>query len=135
GERLERDVGKRKAVAGPAEDLSGRPVVIGKCAIEETRERNRPIRADRVESVVRAGTQIERAEAPAAVCRNVSRFDIRRAAALEIVLRAGVARRDADASMAADARIDARDEAREIAAHGRRIAVAVEVAPRPKTLR
>src|SRR5262249_48436854 len=53
----------------------------------------------------------------------------------EIVLRAGVSGRKADAAARSDAGIDAGDEAGEISADARHIAVAVELAPRAESLR
>src|SRR5213075_2551148 len=95
GERLDREVAEREAIAGLAEDLSGVAVVTRKCAIEETREHDGAVGVDRVERVGRARAQVHRANAPAAVARNVAALDIRRTASIEIVARSGVAGRDA----------------------------------------
>ena len=88
-----------------------------------------------MERVSAAGAQVERAKAPAAIGRDVAGLDVRAAAAIKIVARADVAGRDAGATVRADARVDAGDEAREVAPYARGIAVAVEAAPGAKTLR
>src|SRR5262249_19292468 len=127
GERLDREVGERKAIADLAEDLPRAAVVVRKRAVEETGANNGAIRADRVEREVRAAAKIARAEAPAAIGRDMTGVDIGAAEAIQVVLRSGVARRKADAAIAADARVDAGEEAREIALHARRVAIAVEL--------
>ena len=119
GERLDREIAEREAVAEFAEDLSGVAVVVCGGAVEEARERDQPIRRYRMGRIGTAGAQVEGTEIPAAVAGDMRGLDIGRAAPVERILGAGVAGRDAEAAVAADAGIDTGDEARKIAPHRR----------------
>src|SRR4029077_14296184 len=115
-ERLDRDLAERDAVAGLAEDLSGAAVVMPGRRIEEPRQRDDAAGVDGVPRISRAAAQPECAEGPAAVTREVPALHIGPAAPFEIVARTRVARRQAAAPIA-EARVDAGEEAREIAPH------------------
>ena len=85
GERLDRELAERKAIAGLAEDLAGAALIVRRRAIEETREGDGAVRVDGVERVCAATTQIERAEIPAAISRDMPGLDSRSAAPIVIV--------------------------------------------------
>src|SRR5262245_30908146 len=107
GERLDRDLAERDAIADLAEDLPRAALIVRDRAIEEAREDNRAVGVDRVPCERAGCAQIEPTKAPSAIGRHMAGVGVGAAVALCLVAGASIARRDADAPVAADARVNA----------------------------